>query len=597
MISRLAAQALTVFSIILICSLSPAMAQTASAPEHPKFPEPDEFGVDLVNANFMSVDGELNIGGKENGLNFVRRNSESNYDLYAKLYFDNGYNQPYTKISIKTGLNQHEFIRSGSIFNSRFGDGATLSEDQNGFILLERDGTKISISKLISISYGMAVTKIERPNGNTEIINYKTDSYYSGSWQVYISRIQSIVNNFGFMLKIGYSSNSVSASTVNDWSVPVKISGINRSFDFCDPVSDTCSYSASYPQVQLLRNPVSPANTGSGYSTWTMIVTDPNGGQTIYSKSQQAGNINPPRAIGIVRPGMTTPSVVYGYNGVGVSEFYVSNATLVSGLTNTYTWTFSGTSPAFVLGGSSIDSLGRTRTVATNGISDIPRIVSDTDSLNRTTSYSYDSFFRTTLVTHPEGNKEAYTYDGRGNVLTLTISAKQGSGQSDLVAQASYPTACVNVVTCNKPDSSTDAAGKITNYTYDAVHGGMTVKALPPPTAGSARPTSRYSYVQRFAWIKNADGSYSQADSPVWLLANEKTCKNGATIGNECAQGAADEVVTSYDYGPDFGPNNLFLRGRSISSNGVTFRTCYAYDQFGNKISETTPNASLTSCP
>jgi YD repeat-containing protein len=56
-------------------------------------------------------------------------------------------------------------------------------------------------------------------------------------------------------------------------------------------------------------------------------------------------------------------------------------------------------------------------------------------------------------------------------------------------------------------------------------------------------------------------------------------------------------VVTAFDYGPNAGPNSLLLRGMAVTSGGVTLRTCYGYDQEGRKISETAPNANLTSCP
>jgi hypothetical protein len=58
-----------------------------------------------------------------------------------------------------------------------------------------------------------------------------------------------------------------------------------------------------------------------------------------------------------------------------------------------------------------------------------------------------------------------------------------------------------------------------------------------------------------------------------------------------------DETLTTYDYGPDSGPNNLWLRGVVVTAGGVSPRTCYAYDKWGNRISATSPRAGLTSCP
>lgn len=52
-----------------------------------------------------------------------------------------------------------------------------------------------------------------------------------------------------------------------------------------------------------------------------------------------------------------------------------------------------------------------------------------------------------------------------------------------------------------------------------------------------------------------------------------------------------------YDYGPTTGVNNLLLRGVVVNANGAVSRTCYGSDRNGNRISETSPNANLTSCP
>ncbi len=67
-------------------------------------------------------------------------------------------------------------------------------------------------------------------------------------------------------------------------------------------------------------------------------------------------------------------------------------------------------------------------------------------------------------------------------------------------------------------------------------------------------------------------------------------------MGNACSGGSGDEVVTTYDYGPDSGPNNLFLRGVAVTADGVTLRTCYGYDANGHKTYETKPRAGLASC-
>ena len=64
-----------------------------------------------------------------------------------------------------------------------------------------------------------------------------------------------------------------------------------------------------------------------------------------------------------------------------------------------------------------------------------------------------------------------------------------------------------------------------------------------------------------------------------------------------------DEVLTQFDYGTGDAThgNNLLLRGQTVTSTDggttTTLRTCYGYDAYGNRISETQPNANLSSCP
>jgi hypothetical protein len=202
-------------------------------------------------------------------------------------------------------------------------------------------------------------------------------------------------------------------------------------------------------------------------------------------------------------------------------------------------------------------------------------------------------------ATLPEGNWVDHTYDPRGNRTETRLKAKSGTGLADIVTSAVYPTAstpyaCTNRVTCNKPTSTTDARGKVTDYTYNATHGGV-LTVTSPADANGVRPQTRYTYVQRYAWIKNGAG-YAQAASPVWLLDSEEFCRTSAASGSSCAAGASDEVVTTYDYGPNSGPNNLWLRGKAVTADGTTLRTCYQRDSYGRVIAETSPNANLSSC-
>jgi hypothetical protein len=39
------------------------------------------------------------------------------------------------------------------------------------------------------------------------------------------------------------------------------------------------------------------------------------------------------------------------------------------------------------------------------------------------------------------------------------------------------------------------------------------------------------------------------------------------------------------------------MRGVVVTADGQSLRTCYGYNKFGDKISETSPRAGLGGCP
>jgi YD repeat-containing protein len=231
-----------------------------------------------------------------------------------------------------------------------------------------------------------------------------------------------------------------------------------------------------------------------------------------------------------------------------------------------------------------------------------------TDTLGRTTTFDYcdplalvylPNYVSRCVVgplqnfTDPEGIRTELTYYDR-YVSQAKQIAKPGSGLANIVKSATYD--CSQPRICGKPTSITDARGNTTNYTYKSENGEVLTESLPADPNG-VRPVKRHEYVQRHAWLSNGAGGFVQAATPVWLLSTTRTCRTTATVNNACGGGTADEVVTSYDYGPNSGPNNLLLRGQTVTADGTTLRTCFTYDPAGNRISETSPRAGLAVCP
>jgi hypothetical protein len=176
----------------------------------------------------------------------------------------------------------------------------------------------------------------------------------------------------------------------------------------------------------------------------------------------------------------------------------------------------------------------------------------------------------------PEGIRTDFKYDSRLNAIEAkrypkpSVLDPDGSAPAPIVTSAVYDTVRMSK-SANKPLSMTDARGNVTSFTYAPEHGGVLTET--GPAVNGVTPQKRYFYGQRYARTP-AD----IAGPPVWLLHNISTCRTGNPhpSGAGCALGAADEVVTSFDYGPDRWGTNLELLGQDVTADGRTLRTCFA---------------------
>jgi hypothetical protein len=248
-------------------------------------------------------------------------------------------------------------------------------------------------------------------------------------------------------------------------------------------------------------------------------------------------------------------------------------------------------------------------TVSIVGYGSFGTIQTFSDELNRQYNYSDGFPFRDWGRSEPEWDETAVNRDERNNIISIVRYPKPNTGLPPITRySASYPVDCTNPRTCNHPTSETDGNGNVWAYTYAPEHGGVLTETGPlaptrqnDGTMANVHPQKRYEYAQRYAGIANGSGGYMHGPTAIWLMTRERHCATTAASGSTCASGAADEVVTDFDYGPDSGPNNLLLRGVAVtayvSGAPVTQRTCYGYDTTGNRISQTQPNANLGSCP
>jgi YD repeat-containing protein len=231
-----------------------------------------------------------------------------------------------------------------------------------------------------------------------------------------------------------------------------------------------------------------------------------------------------------------------------------------------------------------IDPLGRTTTAnycdpaATNGCVTDPAPVSMTDPSGIVTNMSWDFVFH-----HLDETDEV---------------ARTGSALPDIIRQQGYACNPPTVIkSCEEPSFIIDANGNETDFTYDPQHGGVLTEMGPSPAAGAARPLKLTTWVQKYAYILSGS-SLVPAASPVWTKSTETVCQTvaGANNSNPVCDTAAPQRVTTYQYG-DGQANSLLVRGAVVTADGSSRRTCYSYDNFGNRISETRPLAGLATCP
>ncbi len=516
---------------------SPLAAQSITLDPPPVRQPLDENGVDLSSGSIAVPSSTIAIGGGD-GL------------VHSRSRVGNGWRHNYilsvTKepvlgvhtYTVQIGGSAREFLKdTNGDFSPLSGERGTMSETTSEIIYTDAGGTEYRFSKSLVAngeSYYEDVeavgTQIEAPNGAKTTLTYKGGTYTLGAATIHTIRLQSVANNASYQLKFGYETNTLNSSTVDDWYQIDKVTAINNAEEYCNPAADSCSLAGIWPYLDY-------AVTTSG-TEQLETVTD------VLGRQSRFRNDGSERLIGVKRPSETTDGVVIAYD----TNSRVSSVTHQGSYTRNYTWTESSGELTAVAS----DSLGRKRTT----VADIDKgvILSSKDALNNETEYTYDGQDRLTEVEAPEGNRTVITRDDRGRVTEVRQKAKPGSGLADIVTSATYPALtsapasggsniyCNTDVTCDSPLTTTDARGKVTDYTYDQTHGGVLTVQL-PADAGSVRPKSTFAYASEYARIRNSSGTLVQAADPITKPVSVKRCR----IGASCS-GTANEQVIEVDY-------------------------------------------------
>jgi YD repeat-containing protein len=201
------------------------------------------------------------------------------------------------------------------------------------------------------------------------------------------------------------------------------------------------------------------------------------------------------------------------------------------------------------------------------------------------------------------GDVTWYEYDNLGR---LTLNNTSGS-YTAIQYPYSYNGQCGNYRFCHKPIAVSTPyeidwvtyrpVGEVsyTIYAYHSASGNIESIRYPKNNQNKQAKTV-FNYQQYNARYRNDAGTMITSSQPIWLLSSEFSCQNSNVNGSNCI--GNDKVVTSYEYGSGNGSNNLFLQGKTITSEADNkSRTyCYKYDKYGNQIEESRPKSGITNC-
>jgi YD repeat-containing protein len=414
-----------------------------------------------------------------------------------------------------------------------------------------------------------------------------------------LARLRSIVSSRGYAIQFLYQSDVAPTTDANAgaWYAPRQVTAYNKAYVYCnESLLLECAAVSALPSATFTYNG----------TAGTVTITEPGasgGTELIFAKSGATWAAwTSYRHTAVAN---STVSFTTGMDNAG--GFFVQQLTNADGQSNYTRIVYlddSGRPPYMYVtatdpAGGTIGGLGQ----MIGG-----QVDSLYDELDRIWSAPGGFPYRDWGRTAPTGTGPSVERDGRNNITDIWQNSNQVSPSYFLAYHAAYPADCTNPRTCNRPTAITDANGNVWDYTYAADHGGVLTETAPAVptrqangTIASVRPQKRSEYAQRTAWTSNGSGGYVQSAITTWLLVRERSCLTTAASGATCAGGAADEVITDYDYGPDSGPNNLLLRGKVVTAyvggSPQSLRTCYGYDANGRRISETQPNANLASCP
>ncbi|WP_284223564.1 RHS repeat-associated core domain-containing protein [Brevundimonas denitrificans] len=528
------------------------LAPAVVAQEQPIPPEHytlDPRGVDLVRGTFSHATTEVVIGQPgAGGLVYGRWFAGGWRDNQIGGLSTNGSGDLVASI----GPISEPFVWNGTEYVSKYSNGSTLELVGSEYQVTDRHGNTAVFATLMMNGenpYGATeglITSWTSPAG--EVVTY----IYQMGTRPFVGRIyrlSAITNNRGYMLKYAYASDDDDDQT---WWRVTNVRGINLAVDWCDATANSCSsFTETWPSVTY-----GSFTTGLGIPQTS---TDQAGRVTSYTYSAIGAWL----AIESIRyPGATADDVAVDYNTS--TDLLVNRVTDASGQ-----WDYAYSTTGSVQTTTASGPLNQGLAVEVDTM--IGRATSVTDALSNEWTWQYDADLRVTRVTQPEGDFVEYEYDSRSNVVETTWNPKPGSSLDPIVTSTQYPALpCADIETCNKPESTTDAMGGVTDYEWDSTTGQLLSVTLPAPAVSAARPQTRYAYDAFQARYRDSASTYVNG-AAISLPIGTSACATGdpQTSPTPVCTTTANEVVSAVEYPTTSSPNNL-LPISSSRGSGAT---------------------------
>ena len=384
------------------------------------------------------------------------------------------------------------------------------------------------------------------PDGEVISYTYQTATYASGQPPVQF-RLTKVSSSVGFYITLTYQGTDVNQS---NWRAPAQVTLYNAS------APSTPLGQLTYGTNGTVTDLAGRVFTCGCVSYVGALVEVPGGSITLPTETgaelTATGTsllaTQPAAVTSVVRDGVTWTYSYTNYRSYYQPLGYTYDNVVVTGPVG-YHQTYN-----IVVG------YDLTNNPAANLISSV------VDSLGRTTSYTYDGFFRPVKITYPEGNYIQVGYDGYGNITSKTSQPKPGSGLSAITETAAIDTnACSqNRVLCFRPVSHVDGLNRETDYAYDAY--GRLIQQTDPADSSGVRRVKYLTY-----------GSSYEGPTQV------RICGLGTTCGTNA------EIKTQYTY---WGSTALPATETRIDGvTGTQLTTTYTYDNAGRLLIEDGPLA------